>query len=120
MTRIAVIGLSDSLLELAVSLKDAGADVAGFDSHVPQYVPIPVSSSVEEAVEGADIVLVQSAPHLALSTAEKFAPVLKAGAIYADFSAGTPDLKQRIAQTVPESARTPGTRSRPRVARARW
>ena len=36
MTRIAVIGLSDSLLELAVSLKDAGADVAGFDSHVPQ------------------------------------------------------------------------------------
>lgn len=104
MTRIAVIGLSDSLLELAVSLKDAGADVAGFDSHVPQYVPIPVSSSVEEAVEGADIVLVQSAPHLALSTAEKISPVLKAGAIYADFSAGTPDLKQRIAQTVPEGA----------------
>ena len=104
MTRIAVIGLSDSLLELAISLKGAGADVAGFDSHVSQYVPIPVSSSIEDAVEGADIVLVHSAPHLAHSTAEKIAPVLKAGAIYADFSAGTPDLKQRIEQTVPEGA----------------
>ena len=104
MTRIAVIGLSDSLLALAVSLKDAGAEVVGFDTHTPQYVPITVSSSIEDAVTSSDIVLVHSTPHLAHSTAEKIAPVLKAGAIYADFTTATPELKQRVAQTVPEEA----------------
>ena len=103
MTRIAVIGPSDAGLRLGVALQAAGAEVVGFELAPAEYVPVPVASSISEAAS-ADVVLSFVAPHLAEKTAQECAPLLQSGAIYADFTAGTPELKKRLAQLFPEHA----------------
>ena len=95
MTRIAVIGASDAGLRLGVALQSAGAEVVGFDLAPAEFLPIPLATSLEEAA-AADVVLNFSAPQLAEKTSQEIAPLLKAGAIYADLSAGTPEQKKRI------------------------
>ncbi|MDH6536149.1 NAD(P)-binding domain-containing protein [Aurantimicrobium minutum] len=103
MTRIAVIGPSDAGLRLGVALQAAGAEVVGFELSPAEYVPIPVASDTSEAAS-ADVVLSFVAPHLAEKTAREFAPLLQSGAIYADFSTGTPELKKRLAELFPAHA----------------
>lgn len=103
MTRIAVIGPSDAGLRLGVALQAAGAEVVGFELAPAEYVPIPVASDFSEAAS-ADVVLSFVAPHLAEKTAQEFAPLLQSGAIYADFTTGTPELKKRLAQLFPAHA----------------
>lgn len=105
MTRIAVIGPSDAGLRLGVALQAAGAEVVGFELAPAEYVPIPQASSITEAAS-ADVVLSFVAPHLAEKTAQEFAPLLQSGAIYADFTTGTPELKKRLAQLFPDHAYT--------------
>lgn len=103
MTRIAVIGTSDAGLRLGVALQAAGAEVVGFELAPAEYVPIPQASSITEAAS-ADVVLSFVAPHLAEKTAQEFAPQLQSGAIYADFTTGTPELKKRLAELFPAHA----------------
>ena len=105
MTRIAVIGTSDAGLRLGVALQAAGAEVVGFELAPAEYVPIPQASSITEAAS-ADVVLSFVAPHLAEKTAQEFAPQLQSGAIYADFTTGTPELKKRLAELFPAHAYT--------------
>lgn len=95
MTRIAVIGASDAGLRLAVALQSAGAEVVGFDLAPAEFLPIPLATSLEN-VASADVVLNFSTPQLAEKTSQEIAPLLKAGAIYVDLSAGTPEQKKRI------------------------
>ena len=95
MTRIAVIGASDAGLRLGVALQSAGAEVVGFDLAPAEFLPLPLATSLEEAA-AADVVLNFSAPLLAEKTSQEIAPLLKAGAIYADLSAGTPEQKKRV------------------------
>lgn len=99
--RIAVIGLTEPGLHLADVLRAAGADVVGFDATPPKYAPVPVVKSVEEAVHDAGIVLVFTAPTLAQSTAQLVAPALSPEAIYADFSASSPETKKKLAEILP-------------------
>ena len=101
MTRIAVIGASDAGLRLGVALQSAGAEVVGFDLAPAEFLPIPLATSLEE-VATADVVLNFSAPQLAEKTSQEIAPLLKAGAIFADLSAGTPEQKKRISGLFPE------------------
>ena len=97
MTRIALIGPSDAGVRLGVSLKEAGADIAGFDLPPAEYSPIPQAASLLDAIKDADLVLSFEPPQLAEKTAQQCATQLKTGALYADFSAGTPEHKKRIA-----------------------
>ena len=105
MTRIAVIGPNDEGLRLGVALQSAGADVVGFDLAPAEYSPIPLAHNITEA-STADVVLSFVSPHLAEKTAQEVAPLLQAGAIYADFTTGTPELKKRLAQHFPDHAFT--------------
>ena len=105
MTRIAVIGPNDEGLRLGVALQSAGADVVGFDLAPAEYSPIPLAHNMTEAAT-TDVVLSFVSPHLAEKTAQEVAPLLQAGAIYADFTTGTPELKKRLAQHFPDHAYT--------------
>ena len=104
MTRIAVLGLTEPSLHLADALRATGAQVVGFDAAPPQYAPVTIAESIEDAVQGADIVLSFTAPNLAFSTAEKATASLKQDALFADFSATSPETKKRISEAVPAGA----------------
>jgi putative dehydrogenase len=95
MTRITVMGASDAGLRIGVALQSAGAEVVGFELTPTEFLPLPLATSLEEAAT-ADVVLNFGSPQLAEKNAQEIVPLLKEGAIYADFSAGTPEQKRRI------------------------
>lgn len=97
MTRIAVVGPGAAGIRVGVALQAAGAEVSGFDLPRAEYLPLPLGKNLEEVVRDADVVLVFVAPQLAEKTAQQILPLLSAGALYADFSTGTPDHKKRLA-----------------------
>jgi 3-hydroxyisobutyrate dehydrogenase-like beta-hydroxyacid dehydrogenase len=98
MTRIAVLGLTDASLPLAVVLQAGGAEVVGYDPAAPQFAPFELADSVENAVHNSDIVLSFGTPQNAVSLATKSAPLLKADALYVDLGPGTPAHKQRLGE----------------------
>ncbi|WP_298121731.1 hypothetical protein [uncultured Aurantimicrobium sp.] len=97
MTRIALIGPSDLGVQLGITLNEAGAEVIGFNLPPTEYSPIHLASNLEQTVESADLVLSFELPQLAEKTAQECAPLLKAGALFADFSSGTPERKKHLA-----------------------
>lgn len=99
--KIALIGLGDTSVVLAHQLKNAGADVVGFDQAKPKLLPIPMAESALAAAADADLVLALSSSSLSLRTAETLAGALKSGAIYADLNTGTPSLKRKLAELLP-------------------
>jgi L-threonate 2-dehydrogenase len=99
--KIALIGLGETSIVLAHRLKNAGADVIGFDQVKPRLLPIPIAESAEGAVADADVVLALSSSSQSLRTAESLAGTLKPGAIYADLNTGTPNLKRKLAELLP-------------------
>lgn len=101
---IAVIGHGDTGSLLAGELQNAGAIVIGFDTVTPKNPTTAIAESLEEAVAGADVVLAINSPTLALRTAEQVAPLLPAGAIYADLNPGTPSSKRKLAELFPEGS----------------
>ncbi|MEY4532682.1 MAG: hypothetical protein RI926_451 [Actinomycetota bacterium] len=103
MTRITVIGASDAGLRLGVALQSAGAEVVGFDLAPAEFLPIPLTNRLEEAA-AADVVLNFGAPQIAEKTASEIASQLKAGAIFADVSSGTPEQKKRLSSLFIEGA----------------
>ncbi len=104
MTRIAIIGGGDSSVEFAAALQSAGADVVTHGVSAPTFAPYSVVESAEAAVDQADAVLVFGAPHLALSHAERIAPILEKDAVYAEFSGSTPSAKIRVSEVLPEGS----------------
>jgi 3-hydroxyisobutyrate dehydrogenase-like beta-hydroxyacid dehydrogenase len=97
MTRIALLGPSDGGIHLGINLNEAGAEVIGYNLPPAEYSPIRMAASLEQAVEGTDLVLSFELPQLAEKTAQQCASLLKEGALFADFSSGTPDHKKHIA-----------------------
>jgi L-threonate 2-dehydrogenase len=99
--KVAVLGLGEVALQLANGLKNAGAEVIGYDSNKPKYSPIPLAESAAAAVADADIVLSLNSPTASLRTAETSATHLKSGAVFADLNTATPGLKKKLAELVP-------------------
>jgi putative dehydrogenase len=98
MIRIAILGITDSSLSLAVALGRSGAEVVGYDQVAPRFAPFELAASVENAVEDAGVVLSFSSSQNALALAMQCAPLLKADALYVDLGPGTPAHKQRLSE----------------------
>lgn len=98
MTRIAVLGLTDASLPLAVALQTGGGEVVGYDPAAPQFTPFELADSVDDAVGNADVVLNFSTTQNAHTLATQSATLLKADALYVDLGPGTPAHKQRLSE----------------------
>lgn len=99
MLRVAVLGLGEAGSLFARDLVAAGAEVAGFDPVPEKDVPgILRAGSEAEAAVGADLVLSLNWARVALEVAEKVAPALRPGAVYADLNTASPKLKRALAQ----------------------
>lgn len=104
MSTVAVIGLGEEGSLLASGLQAAGFSVVGFDIPQPDAPVVPLASSIEDAVTGADIVLSLNSPVAALRVAEQAAAHLSPGAIYADVNTTTPGMKKKLADLFPAGA----------------
>jgi len=106
--RIAVIGPGEAAARLAHDLAEAGADVTVFDvngfnvtgdDRTPiNAAAIHLAESVEDAVANASVVFSLNSSSAALRAAERTAPHLAAGAIFADANTATPALKRKLAE----------------------
>lgn len=101
--RIAVIGPGEAASRLAHDLAEAGADVTVFDVTAFDLTPanasaIHLAESVEDAVANATVVLSLNSSSAALRAAERTAPHLAAGGIFADANTATPALKKKLAE----------------------
>jgi 3-hydroxyisobutyrate dehydrogenase-like beta-hydroxyacid dehydrogenase len=94
-TRIAVLGLGEAGGRIARDLRDAGADVTGFDPAVADSAP-----DAPTAVVGADVVLSLNSAAAALLVAEATLPALGDDALYADLNTSAPKLKRELAALV--------------------
>lgn len=100
-TRIAVIGLGEAGSLIAGGLLAAGAQVVGFDPARPANTTVPLADSAADAVAGADLVISINSATVSRRVAEEIAPLLRAGAVYADLNTGTPALKKSLAALLP-------------------
>lgn len=100
--RVAVLGPGEVAAGIADALRAAGNDVVGFDPATLRNTAKPLPEGMEDAVAAADLVLSLNSPALASRVAERIAPLLKAGALYADLNTGTPAMKKRLAAQFPE------------------
>ena len=89
-------------MQLANDLKNAGAEVIGFDWSKPKFSPVPLAESLEAAVVEADVVLSLNSPTTSLRVAQDAANHLKPGAVFADLNTATPSLKRKLAELMPE------------------
>jgi 3-hydroxyisobutyrate dehydrogenase-like beta-hydroxyacid dehydrogenase len=90
----AVLGLGEAGGRLAADLAAAGADVRGYD---PDPGRGGTSTSAQEAVAGADVVLSANAATAAVAVAEAALPALGDGAVYADLNTASPATKHELA-----------------------
>ncbi|BDG16351.1 NAD(P)-dependent oxidoreductase [Thermus brockianus] len=96
--RMAVLGLGEAGSAIAWDLVQAGAEVVGYDPIPEKNVPgIHRAQSEREAAHGAQVVLSVNWARVALEVAEKVAPVLSLGAVYADLNTASPKLKRSLA-----------------------
>jgi 3-hydroxyisobutyrate dehydrogenase-like beta-hydroxyacid dehydrogenase len=91
---IAVLGLGEAGGRLAADLAAAGADVRGYD---PDPARGGATTTAQEAVAGADVVLSANAASAAVAAAESALPALGDGAVYADLNTASPALKHELA-----------------------
>ncbi|WP_018111993.1 NAD(P)-dependent oxidoreductase [Thermus igniterrae] len=97
--RVAVLGLGEAGSEIARDLLRAGAVVVGYDPDGEKDVPGVVRAWGEaEAAKGADVVLSVNWARVALEVAQRVAPVLGPGRVYADLNTAGPGLKRRLAE----------------------
>ncbi|MDY0829768.1 NAD(P)-binding domain-containing protein [Microbacterium sp. BG28] len=97
MTRIAVIGLGEAGRRYAVDLSRAGAEVRGYDPDPGADDPaVPRVKTLAEAVAAAEVTISLVGTHAAVSVAEQVAPLLNAGALYADFNTAAPEVKRAV------------------------
>lgn len=105
--RVAVLGLGEAGSAIAQDLLRAGAEVVGFDPVPEKTVPgLLRAQSEAEAAEGASLVLSVNWARVAREVAEKVAPVLRPGQVYADLNTASPSLKHLLAEILaPTGAR---------------
>jgi 3-hydroxyisobutyrate dehydrogenase-like beta-hydroxyacid dehydrogenase len=94
-TRVAVLGLGEAGGRIARDLREAGAEVSGFDPAVADSAP-----DARSAVAGADLVLSLNSAAVAQTVAESALPALGEDAIYADLNTSAPELKRELAELV--------------------
>ncbi len=97
MTAVAILGLGEAGRLYARGLREAGAEVRGYDPHheladteIPQY------TRIDDALAGADVVLSLVGSAAAASVAREALPAMPATAVYADLNTAAPELKGRI------------------------
>ena len=99
--RCAVIGLGEAGVRYATALAAAGYEVHGYD---PQAADTPAgvtrATSPEQAVSGADVVLVLTGAAAARAVADQCQPALRSGACYADFTSSAPTTMAEIGAAV--------------------
>ena len=100
--RIAIIGHGEAGSLIAGGLQAAGLDVIGFDPANPANPTVPLATSIEEAVAGADLVLSINSSRVATQVAEQVAPLLEPGALFADMNTGTPAIKKKMSTVFPD------------------
>ncbi|GAA6733935.1 NAD(P)-dependent oxidoreductase [Thermus oshimai] len=97
--RVAVLGLGEAGSLFARDLLAQGAEVAGYDPVPEKGVPgLLRAGSEAEAAAGSDLILSVNWARVALEVAERVAPVLRPGQVYADLNTASPALKERIAR----------------------
>lgn len=101
MTRIAVIGLGEAGRRYVLGLADAGAEVRGYDSS-PGATDADAyrAARLADAVRSADLVISLVGGRAARGVAAEAAPLLGAGAVFADFNTAAPHLKEQIADVL--------------------
>lgn len=98
MTTIAILGLGEAGRAYARGLREAGADVRGYDPHQRlDDAQFPHADDILQAVSGADVVLSLVGTAAAEEVAALALPAMTAPAVYADLNTAAPELKERIA-----------------------
>jgi 3-hydroxyisobutyrate dehydrogenase-like beta-hydroxyacid dehydrogenase len=95
----AVLGLGEAGSRLAADLAAAGVDVRRFD---PDPARGGMAGSVEEAVDGAELVLSVNAASAARAVADAALPSLNDESVYADLNTAGPALKEELGNAVGE------------------
>lgn len=103
-TRVAVIGHGETAALIASTLLAAGVVLTSFDPVGTNDGGPHSAGSLADAVAGADVILSLNSPAHSLRVAGQTAPLLKAGAVYADLNGGTPAAKKQLAELFPEGA----------------
>ncbi|MFJ9389927.1 NAD(P)-binding domain-containing protein [Nocardioides sp. NPDC101246] len=97
---VAILGLGEVGRIYGTALAEAGHRVTGFDPYLSEAPGgVEVADTLEEAVAGAQIVVVLTAASASRSVAETAAAALAPGAVYADFTSSGP-LEKRALATV--------------------
>ena len=101
MTAIGVIGLGEAGSAIARDLAAAGAGVRGWDplaSAMPRGVE--AARGEADAAAGAELVLSVNSATVAREVAERVAPVLRPGQVFADLNTASPALKRAIGELI--------------------
>lgn len=102
--KVDIIGHGEAGSLIAGGLAAAGLAVVGFDVASPANPTVALTATIDEAVRGADIVLSINSSRVAAKIAEEVAPLLKAGALFADLNTGTPAMKKKMATVFPTAS----------------
>ena len=94
--RVGVLGLGEAGSLVAADLVRAGADVAGYDPHVPVLDGVPTMRSEAEAARGRDVVLALTAAEDATTALANALPAVPPGTLYADLATGPDALKRSL------------------------
>lgn len=110
--KIAYIGFGEAGYNITKGWKTEGLDnIVAFDANRDHptkgelirkraaEVGVPLTDSIEEAVEGADFIFNNTSAVFALSICEHVLPLLKSGQTYLDLNATSPTTKEKMAGT---------------------
>jgi 3-hydroxyisobutyrate dehydrogenase-like beta-hydroxyacid dehydrogenase len=99
--KCAVIGLGEVGSRYAEALREAGHAVVGYDAvAVPTGPNIPVTTTLGDAVAGADVVLVMTSAASAPLVAADALPYLSVDTLYMDFTSASPGVMREIGTRV--------------------
>lgn len=101
MTTITILGLGEAGRLYARGLRDAGAEVSGYDPFVDASGHgIRQLSDLADALRGADVVLSLVGSRVAADVADAATGHMPSGAIYADLNTASPETKLEISRTM--------------------
>jgi len=102
--KLTVLGLGEAGSLIAKGLSEQGIEVVGFDPAKLKQPVVELRESAELAVADADVVFSINSATVSIKLAQQVAAHLKPGALYCDLNTGTPSLKRRLAEIVPEGS----------------
>lgn len=99
--KCAVIGLGEVGSRYTRALRDAGHTVVGFDPAVSTSSDgLTIASTIGNAVDGSEMVLVMAGASAAPHIAADAAPRLSSGCIYADFTSASPTVMSEVGDRI--------------------